>query len=234
MISVLLQPSLSSTHRRKATGCATSAFFLKALSQSCVMVGFGSDTFARGEGAISLRGAGDCQIAQTHIHTDDLLMHFWCGIVCLNLKTDQQVEALLGLVIPEFGGSDLGTLLDEIKVVVVAGIGDDHPPIQRQDADVLVFLETVVMPKMIGRLIPPPLQRRGILSRFDEVYTISTSGNRVFSGSCALQWEIVSGTVLGAGLCIFVGDSDITMSQSIPHHSEWCLAINRMRTMAMP
>ncbi len=49
MIGVLLQPSLSSTDRHQTAGSGTSAFFLKTLSQSCVMVGFGSDTSCQNE-----------------------------------------------------------------------------------------------------------------------------------------------------------------------------------------
>ena len=39
VVAVLLQPSLSSADRHQATGRGTSAFFLKTLSQACVMIG---------------------------------------------------------------------------------------------------------------------------------------------------------------------------------------------------
>ena len=49
MIGVLLQPSLSSADRHKAARRGTSAFLLKTLSQSCVMVGFGNDCACQNE-----------------------------------------------------------------------------------------------------------------------------------------------------------------------------------------
>src|SRR6266699_1497515 len=71
MIGVLLQPSLSSANRSQATGRATSAFFLKTLSQTCVVVGLGNHGFARMEGGLSFHGARYRQITHAHIHTDD-------------------------------------------------------------------------------------------------------------------------------------------------------------------
>ncbi len=59
MISILLQPSLSSADRHQATSCGTSAFFLKTLSQSGVVIGFGNNGFARMEGWLSSCGATD-------------------------------------------------------------------------------------------------------------------------------------------------------------------------------
>src|ERR1700693_25690 len=67
MIGVLLQPSLSPTNRHKATGSGASAFFLKTLSQSRVMIGFGYDALAAVEKTIPLRIAGHRQIAHAHI-----------------------------------------------------------------------------------------------------------------------------------------------------------------------
>nr|BBH87413.1 hypothetical protein KTC_21640 [Thermosporothrix sp. COM3] len=47
MIGVGFQPSLSSRDRHQTAGSRTSAFLLQTLSQSCILVGFGSDTLAR-------------------------------------------------------------------------------------------------------------------------------------------------------------------------------------------
>ena len=57
MIGVLLQPSLSSANRHKTACCGASAFFLKTLSQSRVVVGFGNNGLPRMEGWLSSCGA---------------------------------------------------------------------------------------------------------------------------------------------------------------------------------
>jgi hypothetical protein len=74
MMSVLLQPSLSSADRQEATLCRTSAFLLQALSQSCRMVGFGSDSLARMEGACPLGCGSHRKVAHAHINTNHLCM----------------------------------------------------------------------------------------------------------------------------------------------------------------
>lgn len=56
MMSVLLQPSLSPTDRYQSPGGRTSAFVLKTLSQSCILIGFGSDSLARVEALLVGRG----------------------------------------------------------------------------------------------------------------------------------------------------------------------------------
>src|SRR3989442_11398450 len=106
MIGVLLQPSLSSADRHQATGCGTSAFFLKTLSQSHVVVGFGNNLLPRMEGLLSSCRAADSQVADSDIHTDYPSMSFRCGRGYLDFQGDQQVELLTGLVVPQLCRSD--------------------------------------------------------------------------------------------------------------------------------
>src|SRR5438128_12464300 len=63
MIGVLLQPSLSSADRHKTACCRASAFFLKTLSQSRRVVGFGNNLLPRMEGLLSSCGAAHRQVA---------------------------------------------------------------------------------------------------------------------------------------------------------------------------
>jgi len=102
MIGVLLQPSLSSTDRNQATGRGASAFALQTLSQSGVMIGLWNDFLARIKGAFSDCRRGHRKIANTHINAHDMCVCVGCWVYCLYLKTDQQVECFLGLVIPQF------------------------------------------------------------------------------------------------------------------------------------
>src|SRR5579875_56581 len=151
MIGVGFQPSLSSRERHEATLCRTSAFLLKTLSQSCIMVGFGSDTLARVERACTRGGAGHCEVTHTHIDTDDLSMGFWCGIGYFHLKGDQQVAMFLWLVVPQLSDSDLGTILDEGDMLVVPRVGNNHAPAQGKYTDVLLLLKAVVLTVLVGQ-----------------------------------------------------------------------------------
>src|SRR5256712_6354185 len=160
MIGVLLQPSLSSADRHQATGCGASAFFLKTLSQSRVMVGFRNNGFARMEGLLSTCGAADSQVANADIHTSYPCLGFRCGIGYLNFQRNQQVELLTGLVIPQFGSSDGRSFLDEGHVLVIARIGNHHASIKSKDAHSLFCFETVVSLVVVGQ------GRRNILGRF--------------------------------------------------------------------
>ena len=151
MIGVLLQPSLPSTDSDESPRGGSGAFFLKTLSQSCIMVGFRDNRFARMKRLFSLRGSRDRQVADPDIHTDDVGMGVFGRISYLQLQTDEQVELLLGLVIPEFSGSDLGSLLNQCHVLGVTRIGNHHTTIQGQDREVCLFLEAVILLVLIGQ-----------------------------------------------------------------------------------
>src|SRR4051794_12231669 len=68
MIRVLLQPSLSSANLHQTARCRTSAFLLKTLSKSRIMIGFGNSLLSRMEGAISFRVSGYRQVTHTDIN----------------------------------------------------------------------------------------------------------------------------------------------------------------------
>jgi hypothetical protein len=70
-----------------------------------------------------------------------------CGIGSRhwNLKAHQQVELLARFVVPELSRADVGAVLNERHMPVVAGVGQGEAPAKRQDAHLLVSLEAVVM-----------------------------------------------------------------------------------------
>src|SRR6266704_4389210 len=71
MIGVLLQPSLSSANHDQPPCGRTSAFLLKTLSQSRIMIGFGNNVLPRVEGPISHGGSGHGQVADADIDPND-------------------------------------------------------------------------------------------------------------------------------------------------------------------
>ena len=154
MIAVLLQPSLPPADHDQSSRRGAGAFLLQALSQSRIVVGFGPDLFAAGEAGSILKGRRDRQVALPDIHADDAGLALGRGVSHLHFQGNQQVEALLGLVVPEFGCSDLGPTLKECHMLVIARVGHNHASTQRQDADVLAFLQAVVAVEVVG-------QRRG-------------------------------------------------------------------------
>ena len=106
MIGLQLQPSLSSTDLHQAARSGTSAFVLQPFSQPRIMIGFGAYRLARIEGGLASCVGSNCKIALPYINPYRIRMHFWRGVCYFHLKAHQQVEVFMGLVVPQFGGSD--------------------------------------------------------------------------------------------------------------------------------
>ena len=114
------------------------------------MVGFGNDTFAGMKGLLPPGGSGDCQLADPYIHTDHVGMHLGDGISDFDLKGNQQVELLLGLIIPELCCPDMSTMVKQGHMLMVACVGDHHTPVQGEDAHLVIFLQAVVPMEVVG------------------------------------------------------------------------------------
>ena len=56
------------------------------------------------EGMISFGGSSHGQVANTDIHTYYIALGLCCGVYSFNFQGDQQVELLVGLIVPELGG----------------------------------------------------------------------------------------------------------------------------------
>ena len=149
MIGVLLQPSLSSANHDKSSCGRASAFLLKTLPQSAVMVCLGNNGFPRMESTIPFRGRGHSQVAYPDIDTNHTGMSLWRWIGYLKFQGYQQIEVLLGFVIPQLGSTNMGILLYQGNVLGIRRIGKDDTPLQGQDADSLLCLETVVMTQLV-------------------------------------------------------------------------------------
>ncbi len=61
------------------------------------------------------------------------------------------LSLLPGLIIPEFRGSDVGSMPDQGYMLIIACVGHNHPPIQGQDAHLGIFLQAIVPMEVIGQ-----------------------------------------------------------------------------------
>jgi hypothetical protein len=113
MIGVLLQPSLSLANLHRTARSGTSAFFLKTLSQSCVVVGFGNHGFSGMKSWLSFHGATDSEITHPDIDPNYTGVGLRCGRVSLDLQGHEQVELLLGFLVAELSRSNLSSILDK-------------------------------------------------------------------------------------------------------------------------
>src|ERR1700694_5285223 len=111
VVGSLFQPSLPSANDDKSSGSGTGAFVLQPLSQSCIVVRFGPGLFAGIEGCPITKSCCDRQVAASHIDTDNMLVGFGRRLCHIKLKSDEQVELLPGLVIPQFRRPDMSTML---------------------------------------------------------------------------------------------------------------------------
>src|SRR5260370_36121046 len=105
VVCVQLQPSLSSTDHDKPSCRGTSALPLQALAHSSIVVGFGANRFARIKSGLVCGGGRRRQIALPYVHRYDLGICCWCGICSLHFQTHEQIELLVGLIVPELVNS---------------------------------------------------------------------------------------------------------------------------------
>src|SRR5260370_2663069 len=108
------------------------------------MVGFGDELSAGMEGPVSAGGSSDRQVANAYIHPCDTRMGFRCGVYYLNLQGDQQIELFLRFVVPEPGGSNMCAPLEQGAMLGIRGVRHNHPPAERQDAYLMIGLQTII------------------------------------------------------------------------------------------
>jgi photosystem II stability/assembly factor-like uncharacterized protein len=151
VIDLHFQPSLSSTYPPQPAGSGTSAFLLQAFAQACVMVGSGTNPFARMETSLPFVVGGHGKIAYTDIHADDLCVLLRRRVRSFYLYRDQQVKLFVRLVIPQMSSAYLGSIEKRLEVLFVAIVGNNDTTSQREDAHELAFLEAVVMPILVDQ-----------------------------------------------------------------------------------
>jgi hypothetical protein len=151
MVGVLLQPSLSPSDHHQTAGGRTSAFFLKTLAEARVMIGLGHNGLPGMEGLFAPGASRYGQVAQTHVYPDDRCVRGARWRLYFHLQGDEHIKVFAGLIIPEFGRPDVRSVLNEGHVLVIACIGENDAPAERQDADTALCLEGIIMPKLIGQ-----------------------------------------------------------------------------------
>ena len=151
VIGVLLQPSLSSTDVHQTACGGTSAFFLKTLSQSRIMVRFGNDVLAAMEGAFPFGSRGDSKIADSHIDANDFFVALRCRQLSRYPERHEQVELLVWLVIPQLCRTNLCPLLNECDMLLIARIGDNDASLKGQDTHLSLCFEGKIFAVLVGQ-----------------------------------------------------------------------------------
>ncbi len=131
-------------------GRAASAFALEPLLDTGVVVGFRSHLLSGIKLGVVVWRGDRCQIALPHIDTHDLRHHCWSGVGGHDGERDQEIEAVFGAIIPEFGPANLCSLLEPGHMAGIALIGEDQSPIQRQHTHAACRFERVVPSGDIG------------------------------------------------------------------------------------
>src|SRR5690349_6891365 len=75
------------------------------------------------------------QIANPDIDTDDFMQALRSWLRNLNFYREQQIELFLATVIPEFSIPNVGTLLNEGGMLVVALVGNADASVERTNTD---------------------------------------------------------------------------------------------------
>ncbi len=115
------------------------------------MVRFGNDFLAGMEGAFLFGSRGDSKIAYSHIYTNDSFVALRYRLCSLYRKRYEQVELLVWLVIPQLCRTDLGPMLNECNMVLIARIGDNDTSLKGQDTHMLLFKERPFLPGLKDR-----------------------------------------------------------------------------------
>src|SRR5258708_38726830 len=114
------------------------------------MVGCGANRFARIKSGLVCGGGRDSQIALPYVPTYDLGICCWCGVCSLHFQTHEEIELLVGLIVPEFGRTEMRCLLDQGHMLLIARVGHNETTGERQDAVLLLGLKAVVAVRVVG------------------------------------------------------------------------------------
>jgi hypothetical protein len=118
--------------------------------QTSIVVGFRSHLLAGVKlGVVLWRGEGG-QIALPQIDAYHLSQGGWRGVRGVDGQRHQEIKAVFGTVIPEFGSSDLCPVLKPGHVTSIALIGEDHSAGERQHTHQACGFEGVVVFVDIG------------------------------------------------------------------------------------
>ena len=61
-------------------------------------------------------------------------MDFGCWACYFTFERDEQIELLLGFIVPQLSRFNVGTLSDKCNILIITHIGNNNAPIQCQDA----------------------------------------------------------------------------------------------------
>src|SRR5579871_6104119 len=150
MIGIQLQPSLSLADDDASSCGRTSAFLLKPLLEAGVMVSFGAYFLSTVElCSIVQRGNGG-KIAVPHIDPDNGGMALRRGVRDVHFQRNEQVEAPLAPIIPEFSCPDGCPHCEPGHMLVIAVVGQNQPPDGGQDTHPLALFQRIIAAITVG------------------------------------------------------------------------------------
>ncbi len=151
MIGIRLQPFLSPAEQHTLSDGSGSAFLPKLLLQPSHMVDLLTYLFSTVELAVIGGRCDSGKIALPDVHPKHVTVGFRSRFGYLDREGHQQVEALLALVIPEFGFPAICRSTQESHMATPALIRDDETSRQCQEAHPLFYLQRVIMPINISQ-----------------------------------------------------------------------------------
>src|SRR5260370_1030698 len=125
VINLQFQPSLSSAERDQSPRRGASAFLLQAFVQPSVVVSFRPDSFTGIEPASVGQRGRRRQVALPDIYPYHRrqLVRGWVSDV--QFQGNQEVKLLVSFVVPEFGTSNGGSVMDQSYMLAIPLVGND-------------------------------------------------------------------------------------------------------------
>lgn len=151
VIRVQLKPSLSSAEQNTLPRGRASALLPKSFLQASHMVRLSANLLPTVELRLVCAGSDCRQIAAPHIYPNNGLRGLRSDLWHLDFQGNEQIVVLLGLIIPELGGSDLCPILQKGNMFVVALIGDMQTALKRQQADLLPDSQRIIAAIAVGK-----------------------------------------------------------------------------------
>ena len=149
VIGAQLEPSLSRSDGDASPGRRASAFALEPFLQTSIVISFRSHLLSGRELGVVLWRGHRRQIALPHIDAYHLRHVGWCGVRGHDGERDQEIEAVFGPIIPEFGPANRCPVLEPGKMPGIALIGQDESPREGQHTHPPCGFEGVVTPQDI-------------------------------------------------------------------------------------
>src|SRR5258708_3014833 len=150
VVRIQLEPSLSPGQLDTFSGGRASAFLPKSFLKSRHMVGALAYLLSAVELAAIIRGRHRGKVALAHVNAHNLGSRRGRWVGDLDLQGNQQVEALLALVIPELGRANGCPGMQQRHMFGIPLIGQNQAPDGSQDAHALARFQGIIAAITVG------------------------------------------------------------------------------------